>query len=299
MVYFISDVHLGTRIKLDFKEHLNRFITLLKRMENDASQIFLLGDVFEFWYEYFWFDPSKKVYDDLFTTIRMMTQKGIQIHFFIGNHDQWTFGYLKRKTGMIIHKQPYQTQIYGKKFFMAHGDGLVPSYFFDNKLNKTSSRGHFLASTCKQDCLDSAHRKHPQAISEGPAAKIYTAEELRKIRKFIRMHKMLHNPFLRLLFRLVPPSLGNYIGLRTTYRSRLHEMAHPAAYLGEDREALVLFAKEKELVEHFDFYVFGHRHILLDQPLAQGGHVIILGDFFQQWTYGRLDEKGEFELCKD
>ena len=76
----------------------------------------------------------------------------------------------------------------------------------------------------------------------------------------------------------------------------MKELANPVGYKGENQEELVLFAKEKEKTEHFDYYIFGHRHIELDLELHTGARVIILGDLFRQWTYARMDDKGQLTL---
>ncbi len=84
--------------------------------------IFLLGDIFDFWFEY------KKVAPQGFVrvlgTLADIVDSGIPVHFFTGNHDIWVFDYLPRETGMIIHRGPYETELSGKKFFIAHGDDL-------------------------------------------------------------------------------------------------------------------------------------------------------------------------------
>ena len=124
MIYFISDIHLGSRVITDPNQHQQRFIALLKQMECDATAIYLLGDVFDFWMEYFW--PNRrhfKQFQPVLLALKEVAAK-IPIHFFIGNHDLWTFGWLARETGMIIHKSPEVLQLNGRKCFLAHGDGL-------------------------------------------------------------------------------------------------------------------------------------------------------------------------------
>lgn len=124
MIYFISDIHLGSLVVEDPEQHQQRFISLLRRMERDAEAIYLLGDVFDFWMEYFW--PNKRhfaSFESVITTLRDIATK-IPVHFFIGNHDIWTYGWLERHTGMIIHKEPLVTDLYGRRCFLAHGDGL-------------------------------------------------------------------------------------------------------------------------------------------------------------------------------
>jgi UDP-2,3-diacylglucosamine hydrolase len=98
------------------------FVNWLKTISIDASEIFLMGDIFDFWFEY------KKVVPRGFTRvlgkIAELTDQGIPVHFFTGNHDIWIFDYLPMETGVIVHKEPFRTVLYDKKFFLAHGDGL-------------------------------------------------------------------------------------------------------------------------------------------------------------------------------
>ena len=106
MIYFISDIHLGSRVIADSVQHQQRFISLLRQMERDATAIYLLGDVFDFWMEYFW--PNRrhfKQFEPVLQALKEIAAK-IPVHFFIGNHDLWTFGWLERETGMVLHRQP-------------------------------------------------------------------------------------------------------------------------------------------------------------------------------------------------
>ncbi len=257
MVYFLSDAHLGSRAIDNGAEHQQKVVDLLNQMGKDATAIYLLGDIFDFWYEYVWGQKDKQQFEPVLTCLRGLTEKGIQVHYFIGNHDIWTFGWLAKKTGVIVHKEPMNTEIFGKKCFLAHGDGLV--------------------STDYTDRLDARMQK--------------------RIRSFQRLRAFFHNPIPQFIFRLMPPCLGNAIGYEWARRSRLKEFAHPCPYKGEDKEELVLFAKEMEQDTHHDYYIFGHRHIELDLMLARDARVIILGDMFKLWTYAQMNEQGELQLC--
>jgi UDP-2,3-diacylglucosamine hydrolase len=127
MVYFLSDAHLGSRAIENPQVHQQTLIDMLQSMAKDARVIYLLGDIFDFWCEYFWYDKSKEQYRPFLQTLRELTNQGIEIHFFIGNHDIWTFGWLEKETGVVVHHKPESIVIHGKKVFLAHGDGLVPS----------------------------------------------------------------------------------------------------------------------------------------------------------------------------
>ena len=253
MIYFLSDAHLGSRAITNPEAHQQTLITMLQRMAEDATAIYLLGDIFDFWCEYHWSDRSKEQYRPFLQTLQSLTNKGIEVHFLIGNHDLWTFGWLAKQTGITVHRRPISTTIGGKTVFLAHGDGLVP----DNYINQLP--------------------KHIQ----------------RKIRHFIYLRAIFHNPILQFFFRLLPPAWGNAFGYEWARKSRLKELAHPCPYKGEDKEELVLFAKEQEQKgNHHDYYIFGHRHIELDLMLSRDSRIMILGDCWQQFTYAQMDNLG-------
>ncbi len=250
MVYFLSDAHLGSRAITHPEAHQQTVIDMLQSMAKDATAIYLLGDMFDFWCEYFWRDRSKEQYRPFLQTLREITSKGIDIHFFIGNHDIWTFGWLEKETGVVVHRKPQSVVINGKKLFLAHGDGLVPSDYL---------------------------QQLPQKVQK-------------KIRQFIFLRAVFHNPILQCLFRLIPPAWGNAFGYEWAKNSRLKELARPCPYKGEEKEELVLFAKEQEQKgNHRDYYIFGHRLIELDLMISRDSRILILGDCWQQFTYAKLD----------
>ncbi len=123
-IYFASDFHLGIPDRLSSLEREKKLIRWLSMVENDAEVIFLMGDLFDFWFEYKTVVP--KGYSRLLSKLAELTEKGIPVHFFRGNHDLWAFDYLNEEAGVIIHNDTLEMEIKGKKFFLAHGDGLGP-----------------------------------------------------------------------------------------------------------------------------------------------------------------------------
>jgi UDP-2,3-diacylglucosamine hydrolase len=121
-VYFASDMHFGSTIFEDPKITEKRFVRWLNSIREDAKALYLLGDIFDFWFEY------KEVVPRGFTRflgkIAEMHDDGVEIHFFIGNHDIWMFDYLPEELGVTIHRGPLTVEIGGKRFYLAHGDGL-------------------------------------------------------------------------------------------------------------------------------------------------------------------------------
>ena len=113
----------------------------------------------------------------------------------------------------------------------------------------------------------------------------------------MKLREIFRSPFLQFCFRALPPAWGNKLGYEWAKKSRLKELENPCPYKGENKEELVLFAKEQEKQNtHRDYYIFGHRHIELDLQIPSGSRVIILGDCFKQWTYAKLDHHGNLTL---
>lgn len=122
--YFASDFHLGTDGKLTSKERERKIVRWLDTIKGDAAHIYLLGDVFDFWFEYKQVVP--KGYTRLFGKLAELRDTGIPITFFIGNHDMWMFSYLEDEFSIPILRKPTSIEIEGKKFYIGHGDGLGP-----------------------------------------------------------------------------------------------------------------------------------------------------------------------------
>jgi UDP-2,3-diacylglucosamine hydrolase len=123
-IYFVSDAHLGIP---DFEASLKReklLVKLLDQAAKEATEIFLLGDIFDFWFEYKSVIP--KGYTRLFGKIAEITDSGIPVHYFTGNHDMWIFDYFEKELGVIMHRDPVERTFDGKLFYIAHGDGLGP-----------------------------------------------------------------------------------------------------------------------------------------------------------------------------
>ncbi len=123
-IYFASDIHLGIPDISSSLEREKLFVRFLDKIKEDAAAIFLVGDIFDFWFEYKRVVP--RGFTRLLGKISEITDSGIPIHFFTGNHDIWVFDYLPAETGIILHRESLQWDANGKKFFISHGDGLGP-----------------------------------------------------------------------------------------------------------------------------------------------------------------------------
>ena len=121
-IYFISDAHLGIP---DYNNSLKReklLVKFLDDIKNDAQEIYLLGDIFDFWFEYKYVVP--KGYVRLLGKLAELTDAGITVNFFTGNHDMWIKNYFKDELNLRIYKEPIMCDYNNKIFFIAHGDGL-------------------------------------------------------------------------------------------------------------------------------------------------------------------------------
>ncbi|MDR2824237.1 MAG: UDP-2,3-diacylglucosamine diphosphatase [Prevotellaceae bacterium] len=239
-VYFLSDAHLGSRLVANPREHELHLVRWLDSVKTNASTIYLLGDIFDFWFEYKTVVP--KGFVRLFGKLTELVDKGIDIHFFIGNHDIWAFDYFEKEIGLKVHRQPLTVEHFGKTFYLRHGDGLVDD--------------------------DAGF-------------------------SFIR--KIFHNRFLQRAFACVPPLIGQNLGYFWARKNRENLCEEDTKYKGENGEPIIRFAKKYAETHTVDYFVFGHRHLLLNLQLAKGEQVIILGDFINLFTYGEFDSE-KFEL---
>ncbi len=123
-IYFASDFHLGVDAKLSSIEREKLICQWLDEVSIDASQIWIVGDLFDFWFEYNRAVP--KGFLKLFSKLIILKEKGIDIQIFTGNHDLWMHDYFTKELGIPVHKDRIQVELIGKKFFIAHGDGLGP-----------------------------------------------------------------------------------------------------------------------------------------------------------------------------
>jgi UDP-2,3-diacylglucosamine hydrolase len=239
-IYFISDFHLGVP---NFEKSLVRekqIVKWLDIIQKDAAELFLVGDVFDFWFEYKSSVP--KGFVRLLGKLATMADAGMPIHFFTGNHDMWAFDYLEKEIGLKVYRQPITRIFEGKKFFIGHGDGLGPKDFGYKFIKKV-----FASTVCQW--------------------------------LFARLH----------------PNFGIGIAQYWSRKSRIANGTKDELFLGEDKERLIIFCKEKLKVEFFDYFIFGHRHLPLD-ILLQGpkgenktSRYINLGEWVNYFSYAVFD----------
>ncbi|WP_143309799.1 UDP-2,3-diacylglucosamine diphosphatase [Chitinophaga vietnamensis] len=235
-IYFASDFHLGAPDAAVSRQRERLIIQWLEQAEQDAAHIFLVGDVFDFWFEYKHVIP--KGYVRILGKLAALRDKGIGISVFIGNHDMWMDGYFEDELDISVYYEPQTYNIAGKKFYIGHGDGLGPG-----------DHGY----------------------------------------KFLK--KVFRNPVCRTLFSLIHPSWGIALANYFSRKSRAatgqeQELEH---FLGEDQEWLAIYSKEVLQREHFDYFIFGHRHLPLDIKVGENSRYINLGDWLNYFSYAVFD----------
>ncbi len=120
-IYFFGDAHLGIGVgNTSLRE--DRLVELLNNVEKDAEEIFILGDLFEFWFEYKHLNPKGHVL--LLSKLKQMVKRGIKVNYIVGNHDFALGSFLPEEIGVTLYWEPLNTTLHGKKFYIAHGDGL-------------------------------------------------------------------------------------------------------------------------------------------------------------------------------
>lgn len=121
-VYFLSDAHLGSLAIPHARMQERRLVNFLDGIKHKAEAVYLLGDIFDFWYEYRTVVP--RGYTRLLGKISELTDLGVEVHYFCGNHDLWQTDYFEKECGMTVHHHDEVVEIGDRTFYLAHGDGL-------------------------------------------------------------------------------------------------------------------------------------------------------------------------------
>lgn len=233
-VYFASDNHLGAPTVEQSLPREKKFVAWLDHIKTDAAAIFLLGDLFDFWFEYRTVVP--KGFTRTLGKLAELSDAGIPIYYFVGNHDLWMNGYFEEELNIPVFHKPQQYMLNETSFFIGHGDGL------------------------------------------GPYDKGYK-----------RMKKVFTNPVAKWFFKWLHPDWGVRLAQYLSVKNKLISGDEDIKFLGEDKEWLVHYAKRKLEQDHFDYFVFGHRHLPLEIDLNAKSKYINLGDWITYFTYGVFD----------
>lgn len=237
-IYFASDFHLGVPDEQSSKEREQAVVRWLDFVKSDAKEIYLVGDIFDFWFEYNKVIP--KGFARLQGKIAELVDAGIPVYFFTGNHDMWMFDYFEKELGVKIYRDNIIRENFGKRVLIGHGDGLGPGDYFYKFLKKV-----FASKICQW------------------------------------------------LFARIHPNLGLWIADKWSRSSRIANDSKEN-YLGEEQEWLAIYAKEILQKEHFDYFIFGHRHLPLDIKLSDKSTYINLGEWVHHRTYAQWNTDGIF-----
>lgn len=275
MIYFLSDAHLGSLASQHPRSLERRLVSFLDEIKATAEAVYLLGDMFDFWHEYKYVVP--KGYTRFLGKLSELTDNGVEVHFFTGNHDIWEYGYLEKECGVIVHHKPSVLEIHGKTFFLAHGDGLGdpdPKFRFIKSI--------FTSRVCQWLF------RYVMPPSLGMSFGLNWAKHSREKRK--EFDESQYSPSNK---DGVVAQIGYNAGQIRT--SSAYNSSGEPVFMGEDKEHLVLFAKDY-LKSHpnIDYFLFGHRHIELDLMLSRSSRMMILGDWITQFTYAVFDGSNLF-----
>ena len=241
-IYFASDQHFGVPDLQQSRIREEKFIRWMDSIKKNAQVLFLMGDLFDFWHEWKYVVP--KGYIRVLGKIAELKDCGIDIYFFVGNHDLWMKNYFEVELGIPVFFEKKYYEINSKKLLLAHGDGL------------------------------------------GPGDKGYK-----------RMKKVFTNPFAQWAFRWLHPDIAMKIATYMSQKNKMISGVEDQKFLGEDKEFLILYSKEKLKTEKIDYFVYGHRHLPMVLDLQKGAKYINLGDWISYFTYGVFDGE-QFDLKK-
>lgn len=239
-IYFASDQHFGAPTAEFSFPREKKFVAWLDEIKKDATVLFLLGDLFDFWFEYKTVVP--KGFVRVLGKLAELRDAGIPIYFFVGNHDLWMEDYFQKELDIPVYHTTQEFTFDNKLFLIGHGDGL------------------------------------------GPGDKGYK-----------RMKKVFTNPFSKWLFRWIHPDLGVRLAQYLSVKNKLISGDEDVVYLGEEKEWLVLYSKRKLETKHYDYFIFGHRHLPMTIKVGENSTYANLGDWIGYFTYGVFDGE-KFEL---
>jgi UDP-2,3-diacylglucosamine hydrolase len=239
-IYFASDNHLGAPTPAESLPREKHFVQWLDTIKEDAAAIFLLGDLFDFWFEYKTVVP--KGFVRVLGKLAEITDSGIPVYFFVGNHDLWMQDYFQKELHIPTYHHPKEFTFNKKTFLIGHGDGKGPG--------------------------DTGYK---------------------------RMKKVFTNPFSKWLFRWLHPDIGMRLAQHLSVKNKLISGDEDKKFLGEEKEWLALYAKRKLETKHYDYFIFGHRHLPMKIKVGEQATYFNLGDWINHYTYGVFDGN-TFEL---
>ena len=238
--YFASDFHLGMEGRLSSRERELQLCSWMDEIKHDAIEVFLVGDIFDYWYEYKRAIP--KGFSRFLGKVAELCDAGIPIHFFTGNHDIWMFDYFEKELGVTVQRSKMDLQLGGKRFLIAHGDGLGPGDI-----------------------------------------------------PFKRLKKVFTNRGCQWAYSKLHPDLTIRFAHAWSSKSRNQDY-EKNKFISKENEWLYQYALGKLKSEHYDFFIFGHRHIPLDLELPNNSRYLNMGEWLHNNSYLRWDGD-QMEKC--
>jgi UDP-2,3-diacylglucosamine hydrolase len=239
-IYFSSDNHLGAPTKEESLPREKKFVKWLDEIKEDAAAIFLLGDLFDFWFEYKTVVP--KGFVRTLGKLAEISDSGIPIYFFVGNHDLWMNDYFEKELNIPTFHDSKEFTFNNKTFLIGHGDG------------------------------------------KGPYDKGYK-----------RMKKVFTNRFSKWIYRWLHPDIGMRLAQYLSVKNKLISGNEDKFFLGDNKEWLAAYAKRKLESKHYDYFVFGHRHLPMEIKVGDNSTYFNLGDWINHYTFGVFDGEN-FEI---
>ena len=252
-IYFASDFHLGYPDHQTSLARERKVVAWLDSIKSDSQVVFLVGDIFDFWFEYKNVVP--KGFVRLLGKLAELSDSGIEIIVFAGNHDIWMFDYFTKELGIKVYREFQEYSVNSNQLAV----GSQPQ----NQSQITNNQQERLPSP-----ITSFYVVHGDGLGPGDFGYKY-------------LKKVFESKLSQWAFGWIHPHAG--ISLATWWsgsRKDEERIKRELQFRGEN-EWLWSFAKEQETLKHHDFYVFGHRHLLLDLPVNDNSRYINLG----QWAY--------------
>ena len=233
-VYFASDFHLVATDSAADRQRERTVVQWLDSIAEDAQALFLLGDTFDFWFEYRHVVPRGSV--RFLGKLAALVDRGVAVYAFTGNHDMWLFDYFPQELGIPVFRQPLSFSINQQRFHVGHGDGLGPGDY-QYKLFKR----FFASRVCQR------------------------------------------------LFATLHPDWGISLARRWSAHSRRKNLRCDEPFRTKEDEWIYQYCLTTEQQHPHDYYIFGHRHLVLDIPVGEGSRYVNTGDWFGQGHFAHFD----------
>ncbi|MCG9792160.1 UDP-2,3-diacylglucosamine diphosphatase [Flavobacterium algicola] len=233
-IYFASDQHFGAPTAELSLPREKKFVAWLDEIKQDAEAIFLLGDLFDFWFEYKTVVP--KGFMRVLGKLAEIRDSGIPIYFFVGNHDLWMRNYFETELNIPVYHDNQEFTFGGKTFLIGHGDG------------------------------------------KGPGDLGYK-----------RMKKVFVHPVSKWLFGWLHPDIGVGLAQYLSVKNKMISGEADVKFLGDDKEWLILYAKRKLETKHYNYFIFGHRHLPMIKSIGENSEYVNLGDWITYFTFGEFN----------